>query len=64
MQVGDLVRYMTGNDTLGIIIGGPTYNVFDAKSWEIWWVGQHAYDGKPKMGWWDDDRLEVINESR
>ena len=59
MKVGDLVRYLSGDDTLGIIIDGP--KGFDAKSWQVWWVGQHNYDGSAKMGWWDDHRLEVVS---
>jgi hypothetical protein len=59
MQVGDLVRYMGScENVLGIIIDGPTNNVFDVKSWQVWWS-----DHRAKMDWCDDDRLEVINES-
>jgi len=64
VKVGDLVRYMTGNDTLGIIIDGPLNNVFDVKAWQVWWIGRRNVDGSAKMGWWDNDRLEVISECR
>jgi hypothetical protein len=64
VKVGDLVRYLSGYDTLGIIIDGPINNVFDVKSWQVLWVGKCNYDGSAKMGWWDDNRLEVISEGR
>jgi hypothetical protein len=64
VKVGDLVRYMTGNGTLGIIIDGPRNNVFDIKSWRVWWISPRNVDGSAKMGWWDNDRLDVISEGR
>jgi hypothetical protein len=70
MKVGDLVIYvendMGGATTVegqeGLIIGGPREKAEwsahqEYRSWEVFWMYCN------KTGWWDEFRLEVINES-
>lgn len=61
MQVGDLVRYITTND-IGIIIDKEyeCYRTTDDYAIKIYWL-----DGiDPEGDWYNEEDLEVINESR
>ena len=74
MKVGDLVEYiendMGGAVTIegqeGLIIGGPRKCLTGAGwyQWQVFWMTQCNSDGSNKIGWWDEFRLEVINEAR
>ena len=69
MKVGDLVRYRyPGRERphpgdIGIILDGPKRKP-RRDQWEVWWMYCKNYDGTMKVGWWDDTKLEVANESR
>jgi hypothetical protein len=67
MKVGDLVEYieidMGGavnvNGQEGLIIGGPREQTeWGRRRWEVFWMYCD------KTGWWDEYRLEVIDEAR
>jgi len=68
MKVGDLVNYvesdMGGTMPLaagqeGLIIAGPREQTGpDCRRWEVFWMYCN------KTGWWDEFRLEVIDEAR
>ena len=71
MKLGDLVNY-TGKTVAvegqGLIIGGPKRDFLEHYStnpqWQVFWAGQRNADGSSKIGWWDEARLEVVDESR
>ena len=64
MKVGDLVHYIEGwpkrvEGHEGLIISGPRFpQAGGLRQWEVLW----AYCNK--VGYWDEFRLEVIDESR
>jgi|15BtaG_2_1085339.scaffolds.fasta_scaffold00244_37 hypothetical protein len=67
MKVGDLVRFTGGSwfnpwelcsQHIGVIIDMVQLDNRDHKSFYIWWPALN------KRGWWDDYRLEVVNEDR
>lgn len=67
MKIGDLVSYvendMGGSLTYpgqeGLVIGGPRALLEDGRRhWEVYWMYCN------KIGWWDEFRLEVVNECR
>jgi len=67
MKVGDLVEYIENDmggvvkhpGQEGLIIGGPDRSIGYAprNRWQVFWMYCN------KTGWWDEYRLEVINES-
>ena len=65
MKVGDLVRYTGteggrwghGSQHIGVIIDmTAAHGERVHKSFYVWWVVLN------KRGWWDDHRLEVVND--
>ncbi len=71
MKIGDLVTYiesdMGGSVPVdgheGLIIGGPRVNgewsaYREYRSWEVFWMYCN------KIGWWEEFRMEVIDEGR
>ena len=72
MKVGDLVMYIEGDmggvmtveGQEGLIIGGPREQIESGRlrtrtrRWEVFWMYCN------KTGWWDEFRLEVIDEAR
>ncbi len=61
MKVGDLVLYKGYVERVGIVIDGPKRDFlqhYNNPRWEVFWM----YSGK--FGWWQEDLMEMINESR
>tara|TARA_Y100000310_G_C20209156_1_gene590499 strand:+ start:117 stop:320 length:204 start_codon:yes stop_codon:yes gene_type:complete len=67
MKIGDLVMYiesdMGGSGPMdgheGLVLDGPREHAAGGPaSWEIFWMYCN------KTGWWDEYRLEVIDEAR
>ena len=69
MKIGDLVQYIENDmggavkveGQEGLIIDGPqtvARSAFTRTRWQVYWVYCN------KIGWWDEFRLEVINESQ
>lgn len=74
MKVGDLVEYIENDmggvvkypGQEGLIIGGPDRSIgySPQNRWQVLWLNQHDSNGNSKVGWWDEFRLEVIDEKR
>jgi hypothetical protein len=66
MKIGDLVMYIEGDmggsgpveGHEGLILDGPHPASDGVNRWEIFWMYCN------KTGWWDEFRLEVIDETR
>jgi len=72
MKVGDLVEYIENDmggvvkypGQEGLVLSGPGRALYGGNQWEVLWLNQRDSDGNSKVGWWDEFRLEVINETR
>jgi len=69
VKIGDLVAYVEADmggsvpivGRAGLILSGPRRDSDrhpPGRRWEVYWMYCN------KIGWWDEFRLEVINESR